>query len=96
MLRFLIDDAGMVFRCCGLAAMSLLELARGEVDSYVGIGESSWDVMAILPILRQLGVDSTIDWDNVTLQSKFRFACGSPEFLDLVAPVVPFGSVLQG
>ncbi len=95
MLRFVLEDARMVFRCCGSATMSLLEIASGEVDGYIGIGESTWDLMAALPILAQLGVASTVDWSDITLQAKLKFACGTPEFLALVAPAVPFGSFIS-
>ncbi|MET3924224.1 inositol monophosphatase family protein [Devosia sp. 2618] len=94
MLRFVIDDARMVFRCCGSATLSLLEVATGEVDGYIGMGESSWDLMAAMPILTQLGFGSTIDWSTSTLASKFKFACGKPEFLELVSPAVPRGALI--
>lgn len=95
MMRFIFEDARMVFRCCGAATIALLEIASGEVDGYIGMGESTWDLMAALPILAQLGVQSTVDWNDITLNAKLKFACGTPEFLDLVAPAVPFGSVLS-
>jgi myo-inositol-1(or 4)-monophosphatase len=93
-LRFLIDDARMMFRCCGSAAVSLLEIAAGQVDGYVGIGESTWDVMAILPILAELGVHTTVDWAATPLEAKLKFACGTPGFLDAVSPIMPYGTVL--
>ena len=95
MLKFIIDDARMVFRCCGSATMSLLEVASGEVDGYIGMGESSWDLMAALPILSQLGIENTVDWNTSTLDSKFKFACGTPEFLALVSAAVPRGALLD-
>lgn len=95
MLRFVIEDARMVFRCCGSATISLLEIASGEVDGYIGMGELTWDLMAALPILAQLGVHNTVDWSDITLEAKLKFACGTPEFLELVAPAVPFGSVIS-
>ncbi|MFC3703233.1 inositol monophosphatase family protein [Devosia honganensis] len=95
MLRFVLEDARMVFRCCGSATISLLEIASGEVDGYIGMGESTWDLMAALPILAQLGVHSTVDWSDISLEAKLKFACGTPDFLELVAPAVPFGSVLS-
>ena len=94
MLRFVLEDARMMFRCCGSATMSLMEIASGEVDGYIGMGESTWDLMAILPILSQIGVESTVDWSAITLNAKLKFACGTPEFLEVVEPFVPFGSVL--
>ncbi len=94
-LRFVMEDAGMTFRSCGSATLSLIEVARGEVDGYLGTGESSWDLMAALPILEQIGIHSTVDWATTDLSSKLRFACGTPEFLQLVAPLVPYGTKLR-
>ncbi len=94
-LRFVADEARMMMRCCGSSTISLLELARGEVDGYLGIGESTWDVMATLPVLSRLGADNTINWRRTELNSKLKFACGTPEFLSIVAPIVPRGAVLS-
>lgn len=94
-LRFVLEEARMVFRCCGSATLSLIEVAKGEVDGYLGFGESTWDVMAALPILAGLGIVSTVDWNAIGLDAKLRFACGTPEFLALVAPLMPFGASLE-
>lgn len=94
-LRYLIDDAHINLRLCGATTLALMELARGEVDGYFGMGESSWDVMAALPILGQLGVSSTIDWAKTPLNAKLRFACGTPDFLALIAPIIPPDSILD-
>ncbi|MEX2552541.1 MAG: inositol monophosphatase family protein, partial [Actinomycetota bacterium] len=80
-IRYILDDAKMTFRCCGSAVLSLIEIARGEVDGYIGMGESSWDLMGAFPILEQLGISSTVDWASTGLTSKHKFACGTPEFL---------------
>ena len=94
-LRFILQEAGMSFRCCGSATVSLIEVALGQVDGYLGIGESSWDLMAALPILDQIGIRSTVDWQTTDLSSKLRFACGTPEFLHAVEPIVAFGATLE-
>ncbi|UVC19303.1 hypothetical protein IHQ72_35955 (plasmid) [Mesorhizobium onobrychidis] len=60
----------------------------GETDGYVAVGDSTWDVMAGLPILANLGISHTIDWDQTELQEKLRFACGSDEFLERVRPLL--------
>lgn len=93
-LRYVLQDARMSFRCCGSATLSLIEVALGQVDGYIGIGESTWDLMAALPILEQLGIHSTVDWSTLDLTSKIRFACGTPEFLEAVATIVPNGATL--
>jgi myo-inositol-1(or 4)-monophosphatase len=87
-VRFISDELGISFRLCGAATISLIEVMLGETDGYLSIGDSTWDVMAALPILAGLGVASTIDWDRTELAHKLRFACGSKEFLDRVRPLM--------
>jgi myo-inositol-1(or 4)-monophosphatase len=76
----------MMFRCCGSSTISLLELALGHTDGYIGLGEASWDVMASLPILSAIGIGNTVDWRSVTLQQKLRYAAGTPSFLGMLKP----------
>jgi len=87
-IRFISDDLGISFRVGGAATISLVEVAMGETDGYLSLGDSTWDVMAALPILDNLGISHTIDWDGIDLSSKLRFACGSPEFLNKVHPLL--------
>jgi len=87
-MRFISDDLRISFRSCGSATLSLIEVALGETDGYLSLGDSTWDVMAGLPILANLGISHTIDWDRVDLKEKLRFACGSDRFLDMVRPLV--------
>lgn len=87
-IRFISDDLGISFRLCGAATISLIEVMLGETDGYLSIGDSTWDVMAALPILAGLGASSTIDWDRTELSQKLRFACGSEAFLDRVRPLL--------
>ena len=92
-LRFISDELRISFRCCGSATLSLIEVAMGETDGYVALGDSTWDVMAGLPILGNLGVFHTIDWDRTDLRAKLRFACGSEGFLEKVRPLLERVSV---
>lgn len=87
-IRFFSDDLGIGFRIGGAATISLIEVMLGETDGYLSIGDSTWDVMAALPILATLGVSSTIDWDRTELSQKLRFACGSKEFLEKMRPLL--------
>ncbi|MEK1903719.1 MAG: inositol monophosphatase family protein [Rhizobium sp.] len=87
-IRFISDDLGISFRLCGAATISLIEVMLGETDGYLSIGDSTWDVMAALPILARLGVSSTIDWDRTELPQKLRFACGGKEFVDRLRPLL--------
>lgn len=93
-LRFVWEDAQMSLRTCGSATLSLIEVAQGQVDGYIGTGDSTWDVMAGLPILEQIGIGCTIDWANTGLDDKLRYACGTQEFLSSVASLVPNGTTL--
>lgn len=87
-LRYISDELRITFRCCGSSTLSLIEVAMGETDGYVALGDSTWDVMAGLPILANLGVFHTIDWDSTDLQAKLRFACGGERFLEKVRPLL--------
>lgn len=78
MLRYLTEEAGIMFRCCNATTLSLIELATGEVDGHIGYGESAWDVMAAWPILTALGASSTLDWAATPLDAKLRFVIGKP------------------
>ncbi|MCM2476155.1 inositol monophosphatase [Rhizobium sp. CG5] len=86
--RFISDELRINFRCCGSSALSLVEIAMGETDGYIALGDSTWDVMAGLPILASLGVSHTIDWDRTALHEKLRFACGSDPFLARMQPLL--------
>lgn len=86
-MEFIMADAGMAFRNYGSAAVSLLELAAGQVDGYVGLGLSTWDAMGGLAITRVLGMEDTIDWERLELSSKLKFVSGPRPFLDVFAPV---------
>lgn len=87
-VRFISDDLRISFRCCGSSTLSIIEVAMGETDGYVALGDSTWDVMAGLPILAKLGGSNTVDWDRTDLQDKLRFACGSEAFLTKVRPLL--------
>jgi len=87
-LRYISDELRFSFRVCGSATLSLIEVAMGETDGYVSLGDSTWDVMAALPILANLGAVHTIDWDRTSLDERLRFACGSEAFLAKVRPLL--------
>lgn len=87
-LRFVMEEAGMTFRTNGSAVVSLLGVAHGDVDGYLGLVEHSWDVMGALPILAGLGGISSVDWSRLSLASDITIACGKPEFVRLMTPVL--------
>ena len=88
LIRFVSDELGINVRFCGSSTLSLVDIAMGETDGYLALGDSTWDVMAGLPILASLGVSHTIDWDHTDLDAKLRFACGSESFLVKVRPLL--------
>ncbi len=87
-VRFLSDELQINFRFCGSATLSLVEVAMGETDGYISLGDSTWDVMAALPILESLGLSHTIDWSRTGLSEKLRFACGNDELLSMLVPLL--------
>lgn len=89
-LSFLLD-AGIVMRCCGSCVAGMMEVARGETDGYIGLGEYSWDVMAAIPIVEALGARTTISWKHAALRSPLRFACGTRALLEALHPFLTNG-----
>jgi len=87
-IRFISDELRISFRISGSATASLISVAMGETDGYVALADATWDVMAALPILANLGAVHTIDWDSVKLEEKLRFACGSEAFLAKIRPLL--------
>lgn len=81
--------AGMAFRYSGSGSVSLLSLALGEVDGYISLAESSWDIMAAMAILEALGAEHSIDWKALNLSEKVPLVCGTSEFLKLTRGLMP-------
>jgi myo-inositol-1(or 4)-monophosphatase len=81
LVTYVARDAGMAFRNNGCGSASLMSVAFGHVDGYISLGESSWDIMAAMAIVSELGAKSTVDWQKVGLHRKFPMACGTTQFL---------------
>lgn len=84
LLDKVIADIGLAYRVTGSSVTALIEIAKGTVDGYVGLGIPSWDILGMLPCLEQLGVTTTIDWTVSGLDKNLDFACGRPELLEIL------------
>ncbi|MEP3349572.1 MAG: inositol monophosphatase [Marinomonas sp.] len=82
--RYLLDSAGVTFRHVGSACISMLRVLQNYTDAYVGLGDSSWDIMASIAILEKLGYLNTLDWDTFTLDQKQVFTVGKPEVVSML------------
>ncbi|BCP55735.1 arabinose phosphate phosphatase [Kaistia sp. 32K] len=87
-LRYILDDLKMTYRHCGSTTAAFLMLAAGQVDACLGFGVRSWDVMAALPVVEQLGGVSTIDWQASDILQKFDYLAGSAETVALARPIL--------
>ncbi len=87
-VQYIIAELRMDFRCCGASTIALMDMALGLADGHLAYGIASWDVAAALPILASLGFADTLDWAATPLDEKIHFACGTPEFLTLMAPLL--------
>jgi myo-inositol-1(or 4)-monophosphatase len=83
-----IDDLQIAFRVTGSSVISLIDVAKGVVDGYVGLGIPCWDIVGMLPCLEQLGVTTTIDWKKAGLAKKLDFVCGTPGLLKIARSLV--------
>jgi myo-inositol-1(or 4)-monophosphatase len=86
-LAFLLE-AGVAIRCCGSCVAAMMEVARGETDGYIGLGEHSWDVMAAIPIVEALGARTTIPWNDAALRGTLRFVSGVPSLVESLHPFI--------
>lgn len=83
-----INDLQIALRVTGSSVISLIDIAKGAVDGYIGLGIPCWDILGMLPCLEQLGVTTTIDWEKAGLARQLNFVCGTPEFLEVSARLV--------
>jgi myo-inositol-1(or 4)-monophosphatase len=81
LVRFLIEESGMMFRNCNAATHALIELATGEVDGHVALGDSTWDVLGMWPVLMRLGAVSTLTWKDRALGETLRYVVGKEEIV---------------
>lgn len=77
------NDLSVAFRITGSSVVSLIDIAKGAVDGYLGRSIPCWDILGMLPALEQLGVKTTIDWSSTGLSGTLDFVCGTPEIIDL-------------
>ncbi len=81
------NDLNLAFRITGSSVISLIDIAKGAVDGYLGRSIPCWDILGMLPSLDQLGVQTNIDWEKAGLSGKLDFVCGSGEIIDLARSV---------
>jgi myo-inositol-1(or 4)-monophosphatase len=84
LLGVVINDLQIAFRVTGSSVISLIDIAKGAVDGYIGLGIPCWDVLGMLPCLEKLGVATTIDWAKAGLSRKLDFVCGTSGLLGIV------------
>ncbi|HMR30205.1 MAG TPA: inositol monophosphatase [Geminicoccaceae bacterium] len=85
LLGAVVNDLQVAFRVTGSSVVSLIDIAKGAVDGYIGLGIPSWDILGMLPCLEQLGVGTTIDWRAAGLDTRLRFVCGTPGLLEIAS-----------
>jgi myo-inositol-1(or 4)-monophosphatase len=83
LLGSIVNDLQVAFRVTGSSVISLIEIAKGHVDGYVGMGIPSWDILGMLPCLERLEIRTTIDWQASGLGKKLNFVCGTPDILKM-------------
>lgn len=85
LLGTVINDLQVAFRVTGSSVVSLIDIAKGTVDGYIGLGIPCWDILGMLPCLEQLGVTTTIDWASKGMARKLDFVCGTAGLLDVAS-----------
>ncbi|MFK0334774.1 inositol monophosphatase family protein [Rhizobium sp. NPDC090275] len=82
-----ITELNLAYRVTGSSVISLIDIAKGNVDGYVGLGIPSWDILGMLPCLEQLGVTTSIDWQTSGLDTDLDFTCGTAGMLTVLRAV---------
>ncbi len=80
----IVADLNLAFRVTGSSVISLIDIAKGSVDGYIGRGIPSWDILGMLPCLQELGIETTINWQVEGLAAELDFVCGTPEIIGMV------------
>lgn len=83
-----INELQIALRVTGSSVISLIDVAKGAVDGYIGLGIPCWDILGMLPCLEQLGVTTTIDWKKAGLARQLNFVCGTPELVEISARAI--------
>jgi myo-inositol-1(or 4)-monophosphatase len=89
LIRFITDDCGMTFRRNGASSVSLIMLAQGQIDAFVGLGLRSWDVLGGIIVAQELGYSCSIDWSRTLLTEKIDLACAPEPILKRLSSVLP-------
>ncbi|SDN02179.1 inositol monophosphatase [Ensifer sp. YR511] len=83
LLAGIVNDLNVAYRVTGSSVISLIDIATGAVDGYVGRGIPCWDILGMLPGLEQMGILTTIDWRTTGLAQKLDFVCGNADILSV-------------
>lgn len=78
----MMNDLNVAFRITGSSVISsLIDIAKGAVDGYLGWSIPCWDILGMLPTLETMGVTAAIDWAASGLSGKLDFVCGTSEII---------------
>lgn len=89
----ILGDLGISMRNCGSTAVALMQVAEGQVDAMLGIGNKAWDVAGGIGASLGLGYASTVDFTAQSHGAPISFMVGKPEVVAkaamLLAPPSP-------
>lgn len=78
-LSRIIGDLKMSFRNGGSTAVALMQVAEGQVDAMLGMGNKAWDVAGGIGAALGLGYASTVDFTAQAHGAPIDFIVGKPE-----------------
>lgn len=89
LLDHVINDLNLSFRITGSTVISLIDIAKGAVDGYLGRGIPCWDILGMLPVLESMNIRANIDWRTAGLPKHINFVCGRSEVVSAIAELAP-------
>lgn len=78
----------MSFRNGGSTAVALMQLAEGQIDAMLGLGNKAWDVAGGIGALVDLGYGSTVDFNAQPHGAPLDFIVGKQEILAAADPLL--------
>lgn len=78
LIRFLVGESGMSFRRNGCASLSLVMLARQQLDAMLALGVAGWDVVGGLAVAHELGYVSSLAVADATWRGPLDVVCAAP------------------
>ena len=85
LIRHILADHQFSYRSIGSTAVSLIQLAQGQVDAALGMGAKAWDVMGGMAVVAGLAGACSIDFSGHKVGAPIDYVCGKPDVVNALS-----------